>query len=60
MVRRFICYEIQRRKVVRKCWHDVRAGLVTQADQRARMAEQVAWQHMQEAVQVGSKQGVMP
>ena len=26
MVRRFICYEIQRRKVVRKSWHDVRAA----------------------------------
>ena len=52
MVRRLMCYEIQRRKVVRKCWHDIRAGLVAQADQHARMAEQVAWQHMQEAVQV--------
>lgn len=53
MIRRFMRFEIQRRKAVRKSWHDIRAALVIQADQHARMAEQVAWQHMQEAVQVG-------
>ena len=52
LLRLYFRFEGHRRQGLRKAWHDTKTGLVTLADQQARMAEQVAWQLMNEAVQV--------
>ncbi|GAX74869.1 hypothetical protein CEUSTIGMA_g2315.t1 [Chlamydomonas eustigma] len=52
LVRQYLRFQHSLHKSFRKAWLDVAAGLMAQADAQARQAERVAWQHLNEAVQV--------
>ncbi len=58
LLRQYLRFEHQRKLALRRAWHEVKAALVAQADRNARVAERVAWQHMNEVVQV-SRTGVV-